>query len=82
MALVAPEWTTDVPRRLEVEAVSGPDHLRCQFEAQEVAQIVVPNETDLGETIINEVVGQVWAEGRVKGRPVSIAGEGFFEFLS
>lgn len=82
MALVAPEWTTDVPRRLDVEAVSGNDHLRCHFEAQDVAQIVVPNETDLGETIINEVIGQVWAEGRVKGQSVSIEGEGFFEFLS
>jgi hypothetical protein len=47
-----------------------------------VAQIVVPNETDLGETIINEVVGKFQAEGRVKGEEVSFAGEGFFEFLT
>jgi hypothetical protein len=82
MALIAPEWTTDVPRRLDVEAVSGKDHLHCRFEAQDVAQIVIPNETDLGETIINEVIGRVRAEGRVKDQAVDIEGEGFFEFLS
>ena len=82
MALVAPEMTTDVPRCLEIEAFSGSDHLHCHFEAEQVAQIVVPNETDLGETIINEVTGKISARGNVKGDPVEIEGKGFFEFLA
>jgi hypothetical protein len=82
MALIAPEWTTDVPQAFEIEATAGQDHLHCRFQAQDVAQIVVPNETDLGETIINEVVGKFQAEGRVKGEEVTFAGEGFFEFLT
>lgn len=82
MALIAPEMTTDVPGCVEIEAAAGPDHLWCKFEAQEIAQIVVPNETDLGETVINEVIGTIQAGGMVKGEPVEIEGKGFFEFLT
>jgi len=82
MALISPERTTDVPRRLLVEAVSAEDRLEFCFEAKEVAQILIPNETDLGETVINEVVGKIRASGRIKDENVEIEGEGFFEFLA
>ncbi len=82
MALISPEWTTDVPRVLQIEAASAQDRLECRFEAQEVAQIIVPNETDLEETIINEAVGKFTARGRIKNEEVEIEGEGFFEFLA
>jgi hypothetical protein len=82
MALVAPEMTTDVPECMEIRAVGSQDHLQVKFSAQEIAQLVVPNETDLGETIINEVIGTIQAEGMVKGQPVEIEGQGFFEFLT
>jgi hypothetical protein len=82
MGLIAPEQTTDVPRLLEIEAKSGRDQLVCRFESEDIAQLVIPNETDLGETIINEVKGRIKAEGTVKGEPVQIEGKGFFEFLA
>jgi hypothetical protein len=82
MKLIAPEMTTDVPRRLDIEANTGKDHLTCHFEAEDVAQIIIPNETDLGETVINEVTGTMEAWGNVKGDTVEIKGKGFFEFLT
>jgi len=82
MALVAPEMTTDVPHTLDIAAHSCNDHLDLRFQAQDVAQIVIPNETDLGETIINEVTGTIEARGQVKDEPVEMQGKGFFEFLT
>lgn len=82
MALVAPEVTTDVPACLEVIARRGDDHLHCHFQAEDIVQVVVPNESDLGTTVINEVSGSLEASGRVKGEPVAMRGRGFFEFLT
>lgn len=92
MGLIAPEITTDVPRTLEIEARSGSgplgssmldsDWLLWRFEAGSIAQIVVPNETDLLETVINEVTGSVQVEGSVKGETFQFEGKGFFEFLT
>jgi hypothetical protein len=82
MALIAAEVTTDVPRTLDISARNGKDQLDLKFEAQDLAQIVIPNETDLGVTVINEVTGTIKASGQVKGDPVEIQGKGFFEFLT
>jgi hypothetical protein len=49
---------------------------------EDLAQLVVPNETNLGETIINEVVGTVKAAGRLNGEKFDWEGRGFFEFLT
>lgn len=82
MALVAPEHATDIPLRLDITAAIGGDHLRCRFEAEDVAQIVVPNETDLGQTIVNEVSGRLRLAGEVKGESVAMQGRAIFEFLT
>jgi hypothetical protein len=82
MALVSPELTTDVPRNFEVSARRGNDWLECRFAAADLAQIIVPNETNLGVTAINEVSGLLEVQGLVKGEPVSMSGRGFFEFLT
>jgi hypothetical protein len=82
MALVSPETTTDVPRHLDVIASTGGDELRCHFLAEDVAQVVIPNETDLDSTLVNEAVGRVTLEGRVEGETVSMEGKGSFEFLN
>jgi hypothetical protein len=82
MTLVAPQSTTDVPRVLHIRAKSKDDYMNCTFESQDVAQIVIPNETDLGVTIINEVSGTLITEGRIKGETVFMTGGGFFEFLT
>jgi hypothetical protein len=82
LALVAPERTTDVPRRLVVTAAAGPDRLRMEFTAEHMAQIIIPNETDLGVTVINEVRGTITVEGAVKGDQVASTGAGMCEFLN
>jgi hypothetical protein len=82
MALLAPEMTTDVPRTLEIAAESGADGVEVCFEMEDLAQLVIPNETDLGETIINEVVGTVKAAGKLNGEKFDWEGRGFFEFLT
>jgi hypothetical protein len=82
MGLITPESTPDVPCTLEIEAASGDDRVRCLFQAQDVGQIVVPNETDLEMTVINEVSGLIEGEGVVKGKSFSVNGQGLFEFLT
>lgn len=82
MALLAPERATDVPRRFEITAERGSDRLACRFMADDVAQIILPNDTDLGVTIINEVSGVMSVEGAVSGEAVFMEGRGFFEFLT
>lgn len=82
MTLVAPQATTDVPRVLSIHAASKDDYLNCVFETEDIVQIVIPNETDLGVTVINEVSGTLTTEGRIKGERVAIVGSGFFEFLT
>jgi hypothetical protein len=82
MSLISPEQTSEVPLRLELEAVKGSDRLEVSFEAQSVAQIAIPNETDLGVTLINEVSGIVTVQGQVKGESVQFQGPGIFELLT
>jgi hypothetical protein len=82
MALVAPGSASDVPKRLVVEAESRGDRIAFSFEALDVAQIIAPNDGDLGVTIINEVTGELTADGVVGGERVHLAGRSTFEFLS
>lgn len=81
MGLLTPERTTDIPQRLVVTGAAGADHVQLVFEPEDVAQILIPNETDLGTTVISEAAGRVTLEGRVKGRTVASSGRGIFEFL-
>jgi hypothetical protein len=81
MALLTAERMTDIPDRLIVTAASGADRLDLIFEPEDASQILIPNETDLGMTVINEAIGRVTLDGRVKGRQVASSGRGIFEFL-
>ncbi len=81
MALVAPSPATDVPARLIVEARGRGDVVRCVFTAHDLAQVVIPNDHNPGNTIINEVGGEVSVEGVVRGERVQMDGRAVFEFL-
>ncbi len=81
MALASPELVTDVPRTVEMRAAAGGDHLRFSCRGDELAQVVIPSETDLGVTIINEVTARFAVDGRLHGEPVAFEGRGFCEFL-
>ena len=82
MALLAPERTTDIPDCFEFSARRGQDWLDFQFKTNAVAQIVIPNETDLDVTIINEVSGEINLTAEINGERTSTEGKGFFEFLT
>jgi hypothetical protein len=82
MGLVAPARATDVPARLTVNGRRGNDWVRCEIENSSVAQIVVPNETDLGVTIINEVVGSASLAGSIGGEGVTSAGPSMYEHVT
>jgi hypothetical protein len=82
MALIAPSWAADVPTRVEVAARAEGDELELEFESHDLAQVIIPNDTDAhGVTIINEVSGQLHARGRVRGEPVALSGPAIFEFV-
>jgi hypothetical protein len=81
MALVAPDLLPDIPRQLHVHGGGDGDRVDCLFEARDAAQVIVPNDHDLGVTIINEVSGDVRISGEVRGETVSMEGRAIFEFL-
>jgi hypothetical protein len=82
MAMLAPGTASDVPRRLEVVARGEGDEIHLVFEAEDVAQVVMPSEHALeGLTVINEVSGHVTMTGHARGVKVAMEGPGVFEFL-
>ncbi len=82
LGLVTAGEAIDVPRRLVAEAERPGARVRCAFTAEDAAEIVIPNETDLGFTRIDEVSGAVCAEGAIDGAQFRIEGRAVFEFLS
>jgi hypothetical protein len=82
MGLVSPGGATGVPERLVVEGRGDGDHIEFEFRCEDVGQVIIPNDGDLGVTIINEVSGRLELTGRVRGEPVRISCPSIFEFLS
>jgi hypothetical protein len=82
MALLAPGTATEVPRTLTIAAASDGDSLEIVMEAQDVAQIVVPNDRSTGVTIVNEVAATLRASGTIVDEPVDYRGRGMFEVLA
>jgi hypothetical protein len=72
----------DVPARFVADGRSGADRVRLDFRPQAAAAVVVPNETDLGFTLIQEAAGVARLEGAIDGQEVSVDGSGIFEFLT
>ena len=72
---------TDVPRRLRFDAGGDGDALTGCFDADDVARIVLPNDHDLGTTLIHEVMGRFTLRGHVRGERIDFAGRAVFEFL-
>jgi hypothetical protein len=81
MALLAPDALCDVPRRVEMSAAADGDALAWRFDAADGVQVVLPSDTDLSVTIINEVAGAFHLEGRVGGETVAMDGRAICEFL-
>ncbi|HZR84390.1 MAG TPA: hypothetical protein VFD92_25050 [Candidatus Binatia bacterium] len=81
MSIPSPETATEVPRSVEMRARADGDHLVVRFELEDVAQVLIPSETDLGVTIINEVSGRALVEGELRGEALRFEGRGMCEFL-
>lgn len=81
LSLLAPGPPTGVPARVRLRAAAGGDHLEGAFLAEDVARVLAPRDTDLGTTIIHEVVGRMSLEGSLGGRGVSLDAPAFFEVL-
>jgi hypothetical protein len=82
MGLLAPQLSTDVAAQLTVEARSGGDSVRMQIENRSLAQLIVPNDADLGTTVINEVVGGFELTGQAQRTSVDSRGESFHEHVT
>lgn len=81
MALLSPGRVTDVPARLSIYAREDGDWCTAEFDAGHGSQVILPNDDDLGVTIINEVSATFRARGVVDGRAFEVAGPSIFEYL-
>jgi len=82
MHLLVPGTTTGVPKTLHFEARSGADFLQGTATMQDVARIVIPNETDLGVTVINECSCRLVVQGSIRGLTVRQESRAIFEHLT
>ena len=82
MGVVSPGTACDIPQRLNMRATGQGDRVEFEFRCHEAAQVIIPNDEDLGVTIINEVSGQLELDGVVRGERVSMSCPSIFEFLS
>lgn len=81
MRLVHPATATDVPARVRIHAESRGDRVRAVFTSKTIGQVVIPNDDDLGVTVINEVQGDLSVEGVIRGTPFGFDTQTIFEFL-
>ena len=81
LSLLCQGDATSVPKTLRAHASSRGDTLDFEFRCDKVCRVIVPNDDDLGVTIINEVTGDLRLDGRIGGHRVEGGGRGMFEFL-
>lgn len=81
LALVAPELFTDVPARVTTRGRADDDWLDCHCEAFDLAQVLIPSETEIGVTIFNEVSARAAVRGVVGGESVAFSGRAIMEFI-
>jgi len=80
-ALLAGGTVTEVPQRLRLHAACDGDELHGEFVAHDVARIALPNDHDLGTTLIHEVAGRLQMSGSIQGAPLAIDARAVFELL-
>ncbi|MBY0279182.1 hypothetical protein K2Z84_27940 [Candidatus Binatia bacterium] len=81
MGLIHPDLATDIPEELSFDGQGEGDLLHGTFTTAEAAQVILPNDQDLGVTVINEVSGRLAVTGRIRGEELRIDGRAVFEFL-
>lgn len=81
MGLLSPGRVTDVPARYVLRAQGRGDWAEFEFTAHDLAQVIIPNDDDLGVTIINEVFGHLRFHGAINGEAFDKEGASVCEFL-
>jgi hypothetical protein len=82
MALLSPETCHDVPEKIGIAARGHGDEVDILFTADHLVQVLVPNDRDLGITVINEISGNYQLRGEVGGEELKLDGRGYFEVLT
>ncbi|MBI4516898.1 MAG: hypothetical protein HY699_13895 [Deltaproteobacteria bacterium] len=81
MALLAPESAADIPARFAVRGRTWRDWIECASTPQAVAQVLIPNDTNLGVTIFNEVSAHSQVRGCIAGEEICFSGRSTMEFI-
>ena len=79
--LYHPGEVVEVPARLELSARRREDFVSLTFQPLDICQIIVPNDSDLGSTVINEVSGTLEVVGSIRGQEFRFTCRSLFEFL-
>jgi hypothetical protein len=81
MALLAPGPGAELPRAVVLRARGDGDWFEYRFEPESVGQVVIPNDTDLGVSLLNEVAGQASFRGTIGGEHFDVESRSVFELL-
>jgi hypothetical protein len=81
LALLSPGEVTDVPQRFVARTARGRESVEVEVIARDTMQFVVPNDANLGSTLIHEVVATASVSGRVDGRAFAFERPCVFEFV-
>jgi hypothetical protein len=79
MRLVSPGRAADVPEKICVLAREGDDRVEGEIRVLDLAQICVPNDRDLGTTVVSEARAEASFEGRVRGERLRLEGPAILE---
>lgn len=81
MALLAPGPATELPRAVILRAHGDGDWFEYRFEPESVGQVLIPNDTDLGVSVLNEVAGRSSFRGAIGGETFDVKSRSIFELL-
>ncbi|MDX1468260.1 MAG: hypothetical protein R3258_02865 [Acidimicrobiia bacterium] len=82
MSLLTPGTSSDVPKRIRLDARRGQDRVAVTIEPVEYARIAVPAEVGPQKVVaLHEVSAAVSAHGVIGGEQMELKGSGVFEFL-
>ncbi|WP_164009295.1 carotenoid 1,2-hydratase [Pyxidicoccus trucidator] len=82
MALLAPGLACDLPAHMELAATSGADSFHFRFDAEELARVITPGESEPRTvSVLNELSGRVVSHGCIGGEPFELEATGIYELI-
>ncbi len=80
MRLASPGSSADLPSRLSVVADKAGDHVEVDLALHDVAQIAMPDDVGLGNTIVSETAATASVRGQVAGDTIDFEAPAIAEF--